>query len=281
MKMKQSVLFFLLGVIFIIGFGTAVLYPETTMGTPITSVPYAISTAGVYYLDSDLTYTGTGNAILVEVSNVVIDLNGHLLVNTVGSSTGAKGIYANQRRNVTIKNGTIKNFLHAISIDDSTPYTTTTGHLIEGIRVDRCFYVGILVKGQGNIIRNNQIITTGGNPENASAYGICVYGPGNEVSNNFVYNTTAHNGGIAVGIYLREVDNGVVEFNRILKASGTDSSFGISVVMSSSNVLVVNNRIAELDTGISYVTSTGKYRDNIAVACSTPYSGGTNIGNNN
>jgi hypothetical protein len=46
-------------------------------------------------------------------------------------------------------------------------------------------------------------------------------------------------------------------------------------------VLVVNNRIIKSVYGIVYMgTATGLYRDNIATACTTPYSGGTNAGNN-
>ena len=46
--------------------------------------------------------------------------------------------------------------------------------------------------------------------------------------------------------------------------------------------LAVNNRITQADKGIAYgVGSTGKYRDNLTFDVATPYSGGTDIGNNN
>jgi hypothetical protein len=52
-------------------------------------------------------------------------------------------------------------------------------------------------------------------------------------------------------------------------------------VLTGSDVLVVNNRIIKSLVGISFgLTATGLYRDNIATACTTPYSGGTNAGNN-
>lgn len=46
--------------------------------------------------------------------------------------------------------------------------------------------------------------------------------------------------------------------------------------------LAVNNRITDADVGIGYLFgATGKYRDNLTSAVATPYSGGTDAGNNN
>ena len=67
-----------------------------------------------------------------------------------------------------------------------------------------------------------------------------------------------------------------------------------SSLVSATGALVVNNRItsvrnndvfAHLGTGIDFsVTapgSTGKYRDNVTFDVTTPFTGGTDIGNNN
>ena len=46
--------------------------------------------------------------------------------------------------------------------------------------------------------------------------------------------------------------------------------------------LVVNNRITGASTGINFEpTATGKYRDNLTSGVATPFSGGTDAGNNN
>jgi hypothetical protein len=45
--------------------------------------------------------------------------------------------------------------------------------------------------------------------------------------------------------------------------------------------LAVNNRITAADYGIAYFLSPGKYRDNITSSVTTPFSGGTDICNNN
>ena len=44
---------------------------------------------------------------------------------------------------------------------------------------------------------------------------------------------------------------------------------------------MVNNRITVADRGIAFLGSTGKYRDNITFGVTTPFMGGTDIGNNN
>jgi hypothetical protein len=48
--------------------------------------------------------------------------------------------------------------------------------------------------------------------------------------------------------------------------------------------LVVNNRITVADREIEYESgsgSTGKYRDNLTFGVTTPFTGGTDAGNNN
>jgi hypothetical protein len=75
----------------------------------------------------------------------------------------------------------------------------------------------------------------------------------------------------------------VVEDNRVSDTSSpSGTSIGIYILSPSSNVMVVDNRIATADTGVWYSGSFGEYRDNITDGVTTPYSGsGTDIGNNN
>jgi len=68
-----------------------------------------------------------------------------------------------------------------------------------------------------------------------------------------------------------------VEKNRAA-ASGVTSA-GI-FLESGASVLVMNNRMTGLTSGIVFSTSTGKYRDNLTSGVGTPYTGGTNAGGN-
>jgi parallel beta-helix repeat protein len=229
------------------------------------------------------TNLSSGNAITITVNNVTIDMNGYKLGNlAAGPGTEAYGIVANEKRNITIRNGTIRGFYYAIDLNGSD--ATSSGHLVEDIRADGNTFTGMLVIGTGNIVRNNQVVSTSGSTVHGSAYGIRVIGPGARVMNNDVTDTAAGSGTV-MGIYVWSSDSTVVEGNRVSDTSvDSGTAYGINITISS-KVMVVNNRIATADYGVFYSSSgggsTGKYRDNITDGIgTTPYTGGTDAGNN-
>src|SRR5262245_34032159 len=129
-------------------------------------------------------------------------------------------------------------------------------NVVEDIRADQNKEVGLAVFGDGVVVRNNQVVATGGTTNgggNANAFGIAVGGSGVRVLNNDVIGVVKQGTGVASGI----------------RFSGGSGS------------LAVNNRITQAGLGIEYAGSTGKFRDNITFDVTTPYTGGTNIGNNN
>jgi parallel beta-helix repeat protein len=74
--------------------------------TTITSVPYTITTRGYYTINTNLTSSGDG--IIVNASNVTIDLKGYTIV---GNGAGSyHGVYMNGRANIEIRNGTVRGF---------------------------------------------------------------------------------------------------------------------------------------------------------------------------
>lgn len=74
--------------------------------TPISSLPFTITTPGSYYLTTNL-YGSSGDGITLNTSDVTIDLNGFALVGT----GGAEGIYTpNIVTNLYVFNGTIRNW---------------------------------------------------------------------------------------------------------------------------------------------------------------------------
>jgi len=240
-------------VMFALAWGAAPVQAETVNCTAITTLPFIITTQGIYCFIGHLnTAIATGNAIDIQANNVILDLNGFKLGGlAAGPGTLAVGIHALNRQNITIKNGTVRGFLRGIQLETSG---TSQGHVVEGIRADQNTFVGIEVNGAGNIVRNNQVVATAATAANGSADGILIVGNGARVLNNDVINTTKQGSGTATGI----------NFNGATSA------------------LAVNNRITVADRGIDYNSgATGKYRDNLTFGVSTPFTGGTDAGDNN
>jgi len=285
-------------------------WAETTDCTAITTLPTVITVQGIYCLTGDLaTSITSGDAITINTNNVTIDLNGWKLGGlAAGATTLTRGIYTWQRKNITIRNGTIRGFYIGIDLNDSVPYTTSQGHLIEDIRADKNTRTGIRIMGRGSIVRRNQVVDTGGSTDNDSAYGIQLGGPGVRALNNDVSGTVTASS-FAFGLYLSDANGGVAEGNRIDDvSSGTGSTHGIYIFWSndvvaednringlssgsgttyglyfwsSNDVLTAGNRITSADKGISYIISTGKYKDNLTSGVATPFTGGTSAGGNN
>lgn len=233
-------------------------WAETTRCRTIGRLPVTIQRAGSYCLGADVTLNmANGNAITIRNSNVVLDLNGHTIDNTAaGMATEANAVYASQRSNITIRNGTIRGFAHAVQLYDPAPYTTSEGHLIEDVHADHCTYVGIYVTGRRNLVRRNRIFATGGSttPLRTAGYGVFVRGAGNRVIDNDIITVVATAPSYAYGMQFE---------------SGTDDG------------IAIGNRITEADYGIYMNVTSVAYRENLTTGVGTPYSGGTDAGGNN
>jgi len=258
-------------------------WAETIDCTAITTLPYVITVQGIYCLTGNLaTSMASGNAIEIQTNNVVIDLNGWKLGGlAAGAGTNTHGIYAFKRKNITIRNGTIRGFVKGIWLDDAHPYGTSQGHLIEDIRADQNTAIGFLVIGRGNIVRRNQVVDTGGSTTSTWAHGIMLFGNGARALNNDISGTAATSSGQANGLYIDGVVGAVVEGNRIDDVSSvTGQAYGM-YIWRSLGVLAAGNRITRADWGIRYNLSGGKYKDNLTSSVTTPFTGGTDAGGNN
>jgi len=227
---------------------------ETINCTPITTLPAVITQSGNYCLRGALsTSITTGSAIEIQANSVVLDLNGFKLAGkTAGPGTSTFGIHALNRQNITIKNGTVRGFMHGIALEVSGG--VSLGHIVEDIRADLNTFVGINVQGSGCIVRNNQVADTGGSTvfgQDANAFGIYVAGVGARVLNNDVSTITSQGLGTSAGVWAVGATGSLVENNRF-----TSSTYGT-------------------------VMGTGKYRGNLTFGTSVPFSGGTDAGNNN
>ena len=249
---------------------------ETTQCTPITTIPITITTQGIYCFTGNLAGNmASGSAIAIMTNNVTIDLNGYKLGNlAAGGGTYASGIYAVGKKNITIRNGTIRGFYMGLYFQDSPPYITSSGHLVYDLRMDGNTHIGMLVHGTGNIIRNNQIVNTGPSSRSASALGLVAYGPGLRVLNNDIIDVTEDTN--AHGIEFNTCDGAVVAGNRISSVIATNTS-GITI-NNSLNITVSENQIAGVaKNGVLYTPgSTGIYMGNTVSGSTTPFTGGSN-----
>lgn len=233
----------------------------------ITAFPVHLTHPGVYCLSYKYIDFPLASGVLIKISadNVVLDLNGATLDGTPKGNAFSYGVLAyGQHSNITVRNGTIRGFNYGISLtaplgEVNTRVRHSHSFLVENIRAIENRTVGINVIGNDSEIRRNYIAHTGGSPDpglSANAWGIIAAGTGLRIVDNDVAHThvnTAHSGGATNAIFL---------------AGGRGA-------------VVVNNRITEANFGINGGTlNWGKYRDNITIDVGVPYTGGTDIGNN-
>jgi parallel beta-helix repeat protein len=256
---------------------------ETLNCTPITSVPAVIETQGVYCFTQHVaTSMSSGIAILINVNNVIIDLNGYKLQGlAAGPGTQAAGIGSTGHRNITIRNGTVRGFIFGIVLLNGG------GNVVEDMRIDFNTATGISVTGAGNIIRNNTIVSTGGSSltANNAPVGISIDGSLHRVINNDVLETLPTGTGFAVGINVGSPGEGLVlENNRLSNSTlpqGEGQSRGIQLGLDVGSVLIVNNRFTRWTiAAICLPGSSGKLRDNVSLA-SGAYTDCIDAGNNN
>ena len=202
-----------------------------------------IASPGVYCLTADLSYTSAaGNAITIAADSVVLDLNGFEVRGRGGRGLGSIGIYALNRKNVTIRNGKLDRFEHGIVLASATA-TAAQGNLIEDMLISNTTTSGINVHGFGSIVRHNRIRINplAGGP---NVWGIGLLGRGHRVIDNDVIGSSAPGGPPQVrGIWVNQCRN----------------------------VLVVNNRIDGADYGVLFDGSTGAIRDNVTSSVDNPY----------
>ena len=212
---------------------------ETTRCHEITSVPAVIATQGVYCLKQNLSTAIASNpAIRIDTNNVAIDCNGHKLGGlAAGDGSLATGIQAIGRKNITIRNCSIRGFMTGVDLAGAGGGY----HAIDGNSFDNNLYKAVHVVGDGSSIRRNQVRDTGGSTRFFQAYGIEVSGSGVEVVDNLVDGVLGNDAN-AAGIKGLSTSGLLVRGNRIRNvSSGTaDPVFGITLSSSSSAAIIGN-----------------------------------------
>lgn len=136
--------------------------------TPISSVPYTISSQGSYYATANLIATGSNGGITISADNVTLDLNGFALVG--GGSGSVAGISVpSAHKNILIRNGTVRGWTNG-----GISASNATNSVVQGIRLSNnsasstFFNVSALSLGNGSTVKDCFVA------QNSNSHGISV-----------------------------------------------------------------------------------------------------------
>ena len=211
---------------------------ETTRCTPVTSLPAVISTQGVYCLTGDLsTAMSSGHAITINANNVILDCNDRKLGGLAGGAgTTAIGIRATARQNVTVRHCNVRGFWWGLHLDGS-------GHRVIDSQFDGNTARGIVLVGDGGLVRGNRVNDTGGSSAVMSdSTGIVTY-QGVDILDNTVDGVFTAADGNSRGILFYDNPAGSITGNRV-RGLVKNGAFAIGLDgTNSGRVLVAGNHV--------------------------------------
>lgn len=250
----------------------AKLESRTPVPGGVVTTSFSINRSGSYYLTGNRTNTTAGSfAISVNANDVVIDLNGFTLS---GAGVAQLGVSAAFRTNLTILNGTIRDFTGiGIGVGNAGSGVTIAGVSVLNngsfgigmLAVTGCRVVDCLIEGNhggigvsdNSIIANNRIIGAPGtqyginagdnclitenvitsrDTNTAYAWGIFVTGNGSRILGNTVAYTSV------VGI--RTLGQSIIKGNYVSHSNLSTNA--------NSGGIVVFNQSAEVEDNVTY-----------------------------
>jgi hypothetical protein len=251
----------------------------------IDSLPATITTQGTWCLRKDLgTAMTSGDAITVATNNVTIDCNRYKIGGlAAGSGTAARGIHAQSKLNIAVRNCNVRGFARGIYI------IFGGAHLVEQNDLDSNTIEGIVVVGAGSMVRGNRVIDTGGSTANTGlTSGIRVQG-GVDVIDNTVNGVAApdywSNGSAddANGIIASSNGGGSVTGNRVSSLVPFQNGWTYGIRSSNSGRMVIRDNDLQGNGGTGYgITCSNNQstaRDNIVSGFSTGVSFCASFGN--
>lgn len=234
---------------------TAIQSLQSQRGTPITSLPITITQSGAYYLAANIQLGGS-DGITISADDVTLDLNGRTITgNFTGTAGTLRGIVVTQgagsapRRNITIRNGTVRDFT-SVGIDATNVvagrfenlnlFNNGRSGLIAG---EACVIVQCvarsnretgIVSGLGNTLENCTAVANGARPNTINTNGFIISAGGTVRGCSAVSNQgTGFNCASQVTIvHCEAVGNdisGIVVANECLVESNNSNSNGQNV----------------------------------------------------
>jgi len=222
----------------------------------IDAVPAVIASQGTWCLRHDLsTAMASGNAITVAANNVTIDCNDFKLGGlAAGSGSLARGIDATDRHNVGVRNCNIRGFNVGIAAPG-----VGSGHRIEDNRLDNNLVGGIVVEGENNLVRGNQVLDTGG--FTGGAGNVAGIHAAADILDNTVAGVFSDSDAYVVVGILAGAPGVEVRGNRV---RGLDAFLSYGLFTTTSGVTVDANRVS----AVSATNGTGIYGAGVLTFCS-------------
>lgn len=251
-----------------------------TSSVVISKVPFTITKPGIYLMKSNRVLDNLNAvAITVKVSDVVIDLGGHVLSTTAPAdeTNNAVGIASTivGNANVTIRNGELRGFIIGVNMGDSN--APAQGRLLlENLVLSQSGVSGLELSGAQVEVRNCSLRNTGsyGYTHRGAVFGIRIYGEVGRVHDCVLVDTLTAAAQSTYGIANNAI-SGVVANCTVRNPAAAKGAVGIYVVSG----FAVANQVLNYTIGLE--VDTGKYQDNLTNGCITPFSGGTAVGFNN
>jgi len=244
--------------------GSAAAAPPSCSST-IDQVPVTITAPGTYCLGADLSYAGQGVAITIVAGAVTLDLNGFTLAGQAGPGSNAIGVRSIGVGGVTVRNGVLTGFYWAVLLHGGS------GHVVEEVRAEGNWYLGLFVLGSSSTIRNCEVVSTGGSNLPGRTIPIGIGGAGDDVviADNIVQDTLPPPGGEAVGISLAEGTGTRVERNVIANAALAPNTWGVWNL--ATNVQIRDNLFIRYQVGMAFAPpGSGVYASNTFFNVGTP-----------
>jgi hypothetical protein len=266
------------------------------MSYTIDFLPFTITLPGDYILASNLSTDGYG--IIIQASDVNINLNGFSITGSQNSDNQFYGISSFDQDRISITNGSIIGFQYGIYLSDLVDYASSIddlsggAHLVENVVVSDSTFRGIRLEGAENIVRNNSISNIGGSTSypDAYAFGIESFGRNALISGNTI--TNIHGAGVSdlgegVGISVTYFGDGSVVSGNIITNPGSEidanysswsaesrSTWGIWIGgdVATYNITADGNVIDNFIYGITYKrTVYGEFANNCVTGAVVPY----------
>jgi len=247
----------------------------------IDSVPATLTVQGVWCLRADLsTAISSGNAITIANNNITIDCN-HFKLGGLGAGidTLAVGIGASGRLNATVRNCNVRGFRVGIQLQGD-------GHIVEDNRFEASRLHGVHVIGDGNIVRHNVLVDTGGASQGGTSAAIRASSGRALVQGNVINGVTNNSGALnAVGVVVAEGSYSVVQDNQVSGLTGAqDIALAGLLTSNSGYVLFRGNNVSYFPTTVSYgilcSSASCACRDNIAMGPTTGTQNCPDLGGN-